>query len=273
MKQWQRALVTGASSGIGEEFTRQLASAGADLILVGRNSDKLEAIARELRAAVDVEVVVADLSRREDIGRAARVLTDTDPPVDLLINCAGLSIWGPFADHPIEEHEALVNVCAVAPMVLTHAALSSMKAAGRGTIVNVSSVCGNGPVRLLASYAAAKAFLNSLSQTVSAEMAASGVTITTVVPGPTRTPINEKAGQDTDTSGPEWMEPSRVVSAALRAAAAGKRHVIPGAANWLRTMVTPRYTAGPASIPMRAAGAAADRLIYYGYRVMPRRRR
>jgi len=205
---WQRALITGASSGIGAEFARTLAAEGTTLVLVARRVALLETVADECRrAGATVETLAADLSDREQVQMVAeRLRTDADP-IDLLVNNAGITVWGRFDQQPIERHEDLVAVLVTAPMVLTHAAANSMVSARVGTIINISSTAGNGPVPDLASYSGAKAFINNFSQAVSRELRRSGVNVTTVAAGPTRTPINDVSGHPIDTTGREWMEP------------------------------------------------------------------
>jgi short-subunit dehydrogenase len=129
-------------------------------------------------------------------------------------------------------------------MVLTHAAIRAMSArASRGHIVNVSSVCGSGPIAGLASYSAAKGFLNNLSQSAAVDDGHS-VIITTVMPGPTRTAIDDVPGAPVDNSGAEVMDPRAVAIQSLDAAAKGRRHYVPGFVNRVRTALTPRFTGG-----------------------------
>jgi short-subunit dehydrogenase len=249
---WQRALVTGASSGIGAAFARELAAEGSALVLVARRADHLAEVADECRqAGVDVEILVADLSERAQVQRVAdRASAQTDP-VDLLINNAGITVWGRFDQQPIDRHEELLAVLVTAPMILTHAAAAAMASRGGGTIVNVSSTAGNGPVPDLASYSGAKAFINTFSQAVSREMRRSGVVVTTVVPGPTRTQINDAAGNPINTTGREWMEPQAVVRLALNAASGGRRHIIPGRRNQVEAIFTPRFPNGYGGLILR----------------------
>jgi short-subunit dehydrogenase len=247
MPRWDRALVTGASAGIGAEFARLLAHERTHLVLVARRQHLLEALAAELRAnAVEVEVIKADLTDRNQLERVAQRLAHPDAPIDLLINNAGISVLGPFHEQPLSRHEELLAVCALAPMVLTHFAIQAMSArGGRGSIINVSSVCGSGPIAGLASYSGAKGFLNNLSQAAATDLDGSGVTITTVLPGPTRTQIDEIAGGSVETGGAELMDPREVARQSLDAAAQGRRHVVPGYVNRVRTLLTPRFTGGP----------------------------
>jgi uncharacterized protein len=246
MPRWQRALVTGASSGIGAEFARVLAAEGTNLVLVARRQELLDALADELRReGVEVEVIRADIANRAQLENVAERVRRIDAPIDLLINNAGVSVAGAFHEQPLARHEELLAVCALAPMVLTHAAIGAMSARPtQGNIVNVSSVCGSGPVAGLASYSGAKGFLNNLSQAAGADLVGGNVIVTTIVPGPTRTGINEVAGTPLDTSGAQWMDPRDVAVQSLDAAAEGRCHYVPGFVNRVRTALTPRFTGG-----------------------------
>jgi short-subunit dehydrogenase len=247
MVRWQRALVTGASSGIGEQFARALAGEGTALVLVARRRELLDTLADELRPlGVAVEVLCADLADRAQLDVVAHRIAQLDAPIDLVVNNAGISLFGSFHEQPLARHEQLVAVNAVAPMVLTHAALRAMTSRKqRGNVINVSSVCGAGPIAGLASYSATKGFVNHLSQAAAADLAGREVTVTTVIPGPTRTAINDVAGTPLDTSGAEWMDPLVVARQSLDAAYRGVRHFVPGSVNRVRTALTPRFTGGP----------------------------
>jgi hypothetical protein len=246
MPRWERALVTGASAGIGAEFARLLARERTHLVLVARREDLLDTLAAELRTnAVEVEVISADLADRAELERVAERVARSERPIDLLINNAGISVVGAFHEQPLARHEQLVAVCALAPMVLTYSAIRAMAArGGRGSIINVSSVCGSGPIAGLASYSAAKGFVNNLSQAAAADLDGGDIVVTTVVPGPTRTDIDEIAGMPLDTGGAEVMDPREVARQSLDAAAQGRRHVIPGYVNRVRMVLTPRFTGG-----------------------------
>jgi uncharacterized protein len=246
MARWKRALVTGSSSGIGEQFGCVLADERTDLVLVARRRELLDALAGELRSkGVAVEVLCADLADRAQLELVAERIARTDAPIDLVINNAGVSVAGNFHEQPLARHEELVAVCAIAPMVLTHAAIRAMSARQqRGNVVNVSSVCGSGPIAGLASYSAAKGFVNNLSQAAAADLGDDEITVTTVIPGPTRTSINTTGGTPLDTSGAEWMDPHDVAAQSLEAAHRGSRHFVPGYVNRVRNALTPRFTGG-----------------------------
>jgi len=234
---WSAALVTGASSGIGEAFARRLAAEGvADLVLVARREARLTALATELgaRHGTSCEVLVADLADADDRARVEARLAEPAPRprIDLLVNNAGLGTTGRFHALPAdgEEHEIDVNVIAL--VRLTRAALGSMVDRARGTIINVSSLAGEQPSPGAATYAATKAFVTLFGETLHLEARGTGVTVTTVLPGYTRTEFADHSGAAADG---RWRPPSfiwlaadQVATAALDAAAHGRALCIPG---------------------------------------------
>jgi short-subunit dehydrogenase len=225
------ALVTGASSGIGEAFARRLARDGHDLVLVARSRTALEALAKELQreGGAAATVLAADLAaavelrRVEDRVRAA-------PEIDLLVNNAGVGTAGAFAERDVEIEEAQIRLNAIALMRLTHAAVSAMLPRGRGAIVNVSSLAGMGPYPFTSTYGATKAFVNSLTEALAEELRGSGVRLQLLCPGFTRTRFQERAGVDPETV-PRfaWMSADAVVDASIAALAKGELVCVPGA--------------------------------------------
>ena len=145
ISQWNTALVTGASSGIGEQFCRLLAAEGANLVIVARDQRRLDALAGELTLAygIDVEVLPADLTDTSDLARVASRLAKTHNRVDLLVNNAGLAFTGNFVDLPLAKHQEQLAVNVSALVELAHSAASSMSLAEGGTILNVSSIAGD----------------------------------------------------------------------------------------------------------------------------------
>ena len=136
MEQWQRALVTGASSGIGEALVGHLAAAGVDVVLVGRDRVALERVASGARAmGVDAVVLAADLALDADVARVVSVLRDSQPMIGLLVNNAGLGQYGSFVDLPLAGAVELMRVNNEALVQLTHAALVRMVAAGHGCVI------------------------------------------------------------------------------------------------------------------------------------------
>ncbi|MEA2447966.1 MAG: uncharacterized protein QOK47_1603 [Actinomycetota bacterium] len=232
---WERALVTGASAGIGEAFARELAARGTDLVLVARRADLLHRLGEELkgRHGIDVEVMPADLTDGEQL-RSVEVRLTFGPPVDLLVNNAGGGTPGPghFHAHDPDLLEGQVLLNAVSVMRLTHAALRSMTKAGRGNVIQVSAGVAFYPTPWGATYAASKAFVNSFSQAVDFELAGSGVHITAVCPGFTRTEGPGRNGfSERNIPSRLWADPEEVVLDALTAAADGKSLVSPTLVN------------------------------------------
>jgi uncharacterized protein len=224
------ALVTGASSGLGTEFCRQLAAAGWDLVLVARDAARLEAVAEELRSAhrIGVDVLPADLTADDGCARVAARLTDTAPPIELLVNNAGMGTYQSFgqADLAFEEQQLDLNVRAV--LRLTHAAVPAMQALGRGRVLNVSSVAGFVPRPGNVTYSASKAWVTMFSEALSLQLAGTGVTVTAVCPGFTHTEFHERAAADMS-SVPDrmWLEARDVVREGLADTFTGKAVSVP----------------------------------------------
>ena len=226
----RRALVTGASSGIGRAFADRLARDHYDLCVVARSEDRLTALAAELRArsGIAVEVWPADLTDEAEVTRLVEALGERPP--DLLVNNAGLGTVGPFAelDPAGEEREVRLNV--LAPLRLTRAALPGMIERGHGAIVNVSSLAGISPAPYTATYAASKAFLTSFTEAVYEELRGSGVRVQALLPGFTRTEFQDRAGIDkSQIPSFAWLSPEAVVEASLASLARGEVICVPGA--------------------------------------------
>jgi hypothetical protein len=250
-RRWNRALVTGASSGIGGACCRILAAEGTDLVVVARDVDRLRALAGELQPAVTVEVLGADLADPEQLAAVEARLRTDEEAVDLLVNNAGFGKTGDFVDLDIEVETNVVTVNVTAVLRLAHAAGGRMAATGSGTILNVSSVAAYLPGPGSATYAATKAFVTAFSIGLGEELGPTGVTVTTLAPGFTRTEFQERAGMDpAEVPGLVWQSADHVARVGLEGAQAGKLVVIPGAHNklaagigrllpgWLLTKVT-----------------------------------
>lgn len=224
------ALVTGATSGIGAAFARQLAAEGADLILVARDLDRLEGTAASLRSAygVGVEVLSADLVSEAATGPVLSRLTDPDRPVDLLVNNAGIGMGGKFWETPLADQERMFHLNCTAVLRLSHAALTAMVPRGRGDIVVVSSVSGFAP-GVRGSYGASKAWATAFAESLSGQLAGTGVHASAVAPGFVRTEFHGRAGLDmTKVPGFLWLDASDVAATALRDHRAGKVLSVPG---------------------------------------------
>lgn len=221
------ALVTGPTAGIGRSFAHQLAARGHDLVLVARDTARLEEEARELRRrhGVEVEVLTADLTDREQLAAVERRLADPGRPVDLLVNNAGFGLKGRFADNDVEAEQAMLEVLVTAVMRLSHAALGAMSERGRGGIINVSSVAAFLP---RGTYSAAKAYVNSFGRWAAHEYRPHGVTVTTLCPGFTRTEFHARMDVSRG-SAPAflWLDADALVREALDDHAAGKVLSVP----------------------------------------------
>jgi short-subunit dehydrogenase len=241
------ALVTGASSGIGRSFATALADRGHDLVLVARDAGRLDALAAELETAsgTRAEVTAADLVDPAQLATVEARLADRDRPVDLLVNNAGVGSAGPFAFLPVDGEERQIRLNVLALVRLTHAALGPMLARGRGGIINVSSVAGFQPTPDTSTYAATKAFVTSFSEAVHEELKGSGVTMTVLCPGFTRTEFQARAGvSSTDVPGFLWQSPDDVAVAALDAHDRRRSRVVPGALNGLAATFSEMMPAG-----------------------------
>ncbi len=230
------ALITGASGGIGLEFAQQLASHATTLILIARRRQRLEELQLELQAGnkkLRVEIHPTDLSKHDEIDELVRWLEAEKLIVDLLINNAGLGDLGSFATSSPERNEEMMLVNMVALTRLTRALLPPMIARKRGAILNVSSSASFLPIANFAIYAATKAYVTSFSEAIRAELRGTGVTVTTLCPGPVHTEFMEVAQRTSDAraaSEPEvaYVSAHRVVSDALAGVEQNRAVIIPG---------------------------------------------
>lgn len=209
------AVITGATSGIGLEFAQTLAARGHDVCLVARDVQRLEAVAEQLRAQrVSVEVIPADLTDRADLARVEARLSDRDRPVEILVNNAGFGVPQRFVGGDIEAEQLMLDVLVTAVMRLTHAVAPGMVARGTGAIINVSSVASwiTG-----GTYSASKSWVTVFSESLSIELAGTGVNVVAVCPGFTHTEFHQRAGMQMEQL-PEWMwlDTTEVVDQALR---------------------------------------------------------
>jgi uncharacterized protein len=226
-----RALVTGASSGIGEAFARALALRGEDLVLVARSEERLRALADELAARhhVRADVITADLSDPAAPAAIVAELAARGIEIGTLVNNAGFGSHGRFdqLDGARELDEVQVNV--YAPVALAHALLPAMLARERGAIVNVASTAAFQPVPYMATYGATKAFVLSFSEALAEEVRARGVKVVALCPGQTSTAFFE--GIDEARVG-RARTPEQVVATALRALDRGRVVAVDGWANY-----------------------------------------
>jgi short-subunit dehydrogenase len=225
---FQSALVTGASSGIGESVARRLASAGVPTVVVARRRERLEALAEELPG---IEVLVGDLRRPESRRDIEARLADDDRPIDLLVNNAGFGTSGPVASIDSRRLADEVRLNVLALTLLTRAALPGMLARGRGWILNVSSVAGFQPAPNLATYAATKAYVTSFTEALHEELRGTGVRATALCPGLTRTEfqsISNTTGFVDRYPARVWLTADEVAAAGLDAVRRGRALCVPG---------------------------------------------
>lgn len=225
-----RALITGATAGIGAAFAEQLAADGHDLVLVARDGARLTELAARLaeRYGCVATVLPADLATDDGCAAVEQRLRAVDEPVDLLVNNAGLSLNRPFLRSTVADEERLLRLNVHAVLRLTLAALPGMTERRRGSVINVSSVAGFGAVMPGSTYPASKAWVTNFSQSVAASVRPHGVRVMALCPGYTRTEFHERAGIDTAKT-PDWMwlRPADVVREALRDLRRGRLVSVP----------------------------------------------
>lgn len=230
------ALITGASSGIGAEFARQLAARSYDLVLVARRGARLEALAAELRSAHDVmvEPLVADLGSEPGVKSVEERMVRPAAP-DLLVNNAGLGISGAFAKAELDGQLAMVNLHVAANLRLSHAALPGMVARGSGGIINVASLAAFTALPGNVNYCATKAYLVTFSRALAGEVQKKGVKVQALCPGFTITEFHDEPGRPgAGRAGiPRflWGPAPAVVADSLRALDRGQVVCVPGFIN------------------------------------------
>ncbi len=252
MTHYKTALITGASSGIGEVFAHKLAAEGSDLILVARSEDKLRQLATRITKdhGADVEIITADLGLASPGAALAAEVARRGYQVDLLVNNAGFGTVGSFIkqDAAREYSEIALNCAAVVD--LAHAFLPGMVERGFGGLINVASAAAFQPLPYMSVYAATKAFVLSFSHGLRGEYRDKGITVTALCPGPVDTPFFEATGSDRLRSTvPKgmMMTSDRVVSDCLKAFKAGKAVCLPGTTTKLMAAaghLTPRGVLG-----------------------------
>lgn len=249
------ALVTGASSGLGEEFARQLAREHYDLVLTARREERLRSVAAEAESlgAANVHVIPSDLARADAPAALERQLAERGIEIDYLVNNAGFGTNGMFHQLPLARELEQINLNVTSLVALTGLLLPAMVKRGRGTIINVASTGAFQPVPHMAVYGASKAFVLNFSEAIAFELRGTGVTVTALCPGLTRTEFQQVAGVNQDgLPSFAWMDAKTVVAQAIAAARRGKSLKVNGMIN-VALMESTRIA--PRSLVTRISGA------------------
>jgi hypothetical protein len=249
------ALITGASSGLGEEFARQLARENYDLVLTARREDRLKEVAAEAMklGSSKVEVIASDLGQADAAAKLHQQVTQRGIEIECLVNNAGFGTHGIFHKLPLDREIEEINLNITALVAMTRLFLDGMVARRRGTIINVASTAAFQPVPYMATYGASKSFVLDFSEAVAFEVKSSGVTVMALCPGPTRTEFQDIAGvNETGVPSFAYMDAKTVVTQALASAKRGKSVRINGIINSVMAQST-RFA--PRSMVARIAGA------------------
>jgi len=249
------ALITGASSGLGEEFAIQLAREKHDLVLVARREDRLRDVADRARSlgAGKVTVIASDLGRADAAADLFRQVGAAGIAVDYLVNNAGFGTRGRFDQVPLDREIEEINLNVSALVALSRLFLPAMVAAKIGTIINVASTAAFQPVPWMATYAATKAFVLSFSEALSTELQGTGVTVLALCPGPTRTEFQQVASvEHSGVPSFAYMDAPTVVRQAIESAKRGKAVRINGVINTIMAQST-RFV--PRGLVRRISGA------------------
>lgn len=212
------ALVTGASSGIGAEFCRQLAAAGINLVMVARRKELLDELSASLIGAQQIRTLVlaTDLSERDSAFGVKAATTQASIRIRLLINNAAFGPWGSFEKTPAQTYESMVQLIAATPISLCHAFLTDLESFPSSAVINLSSPAALQPVPYKAVYSAAKTCLHNFSLALYGEWQAKGILVQTLLPGPTATELDAKGGAYRSELGEERRPPSEIVIESLR---------------------------------------------------------
>lgn len=246
------ALITGASAGIGVEFARQLSRRGHRVVLVARRRERLEQLRDELGGPERAIVIAADLAEPADRERISSELGAQDAEVEILVNNAGLGVFGEFSGGDLGQELRQVRVDVEAVVDLTGRFLPAMVSRGRGAVINMASTSGFQPLPYNAGYGAAKAYVLSFSEAVAEEVRPHGVTVTAVCPGPVPTEFQEVNEATFAEKLPKhtWVSAERVAADALAAADRGRRSVIPGGPQVKASFAPSRVLPSALSLPV-----------------------
>jgi len=235
------ALITGASSGLGEVFAHQLARAGYDLVLTARREGRLASVAAKARelGAKRTEIILADLSRREAPETITREVAARGLQIDYLVNNAGFGTSGRFHKLPLERELEEIDLNIAALVALTRLLLPAMVERRNGVIINIASTAAFQAVPFMSTYAATKAFVLSFTEGLAGELAGSGVKIPALCPGPVKTEFQAVAKNEKG-SVPAfaYLDAETVVAQGIAAAANGRTVHIAGVMNFLTAEMT-----------------------------------
>ncbi len=260
----RRALVTGASSGIGAEIAKCLAAEGAALVLVARRQERLEALATELRERHGVEVAVEALDlTAPGAGTALCERLEAEGPVDVLVNNAGFGAWDDFTAIPWETHARMLQLNMVALTELTWCFARKMQERGRGNLLHIASTAAYSPCPNFAVYAATKAYVRNFSEALDYELKKSGVRSLVVCPGGTRTEFSDVSAQKLKKSADyAMMDASAVAKIAVGRMLRGRRTVVAGFLNalsvWLLRFLPRAWLPGATAMAMAGAVEKAE---------------
>ena len=241
-KSTETVLVTGASMGIGEALARRFARAGHDLVLVARSADKLKALADELTNSHGIKAVTiaADLARDGEVARLATTLEHRRLAIDILVNNAGINHLGHFEKMDPAANQAIIRLNIAAATEMMSYFIPPMVARGHGRVLNIASTSAFVPVPFMATYAASKAYLLSLTESVSEELHGTGVTLTALCPGVTATPMMDAMAADNSrfvkVIASTVLDVTEVADAGFDACMCGQVVRVPGRVNLLTAL-------------------------------------
>lgn len=259
----ETALITGASGGIGRELALVFAQHQFDLVVLARRESELETLAKHCQESYGarVHLLPMDLLSQNAVEKLAQQLEDADLEIDVLVNNAGLMDMGEFAEIDVDRHERLVQLNVVVLATLTRRLLPGMIARGRGRILNVASTSAFQAVPSMALYAATKAFVLSLTESLSEELKGSGVTATALCPGLTKTEMLDRAQDEhANVQMPDFLisDVHDVALAGYEACISGRTVVVPGLPNQIMASTVGFY---PRRIVRNVMGLIARRAL------------
>lgn len=242
MNSW--ALVTGASTGLGKEFCELFAKDNINLIIVARNKDKLTEIADSLKEKfkIQVEVCAFDLSLQDNVAEVIKFISTKNIQIDYLVNNAGMGVYGNFAQTPWQQEHQMMELNMISLTHLMKSIIPMMVKNKKGKILNVASTAAFQPGPLMSVYFASKAFVLSLSEALNEELKNTGVTITTLCPGPTETEFFKSAKMESlkfaDTKSKLMMTSKEVAEIGYKSLMSSERVVVAGILNKITAFST-----------------------------------